>query len=127
MENNVAPAPKPRYQPTPEQKKLSMILCTISMILMFAVPAVEGIITKFGEASHNSGVMQVMYIIGWLLTATAHIAAWVLVIVARVKCKDTFSKVLLIVYLVLLGLTIISLVFIVVCCIACSNHCSIPG
>ena len=59
-----------------------------------------------------------------LLTGAGFIAAWVLVIVARVKCKDTFSKVLLIVYLVLLGLEIIAVILFIVACAYLVSSCN---
>ena len=126
MENNMAPAPN-LNGPTPEQKKLSTILCVISLVLRFGAPAIAGVISGIGQASDIKSLMQAMSIIALLISSVSYIGAWVLVIIARVKCKTTFSKVLLIIYIALLVLEILSIVFIVVCCIACSNQCSIPG
>ena len=126
MENNMAPTPN-LNGPTPEQQKLSTILCVISLVLMFGAPAIAGVISGIGEASDIKSLMQAMSIIALLISSVSYIGAWVLVIIARVKCKTTFSKVLLIIYIALLVLEILSIVFIVVWCIACSNQCSIPG
>ncbi|PWJ70362.1 hypothetical protein B0O40_0192 [Ruminococcaceae bacterium R-25] len=53
----------------------------------------------------------------------AYIAAWILVIIARTKYKNTFSKVLLWIYIGTLVLGIIALVVVIAFCLfACGKY-----
>ena len=73
----------------------------------------------------GSTVIDVINSILYSLVGAADIAAWVLVIVARVKYKNTFSLVLLIIYLVLLALFVIGTIILVVACISWLQSCHI--
>lgn len=105
-------------------KKLGTTLCIISLICKFGMPLIGGFITGITSSGDIGGIDEAIAAFVSLLTGAGSIAAWVLVIVARVKCKDTFSKVLLIVYLVLLGLEIIAVILFIVACAYLVNSCN---
>ena len=95
------------------------------MILYFGVPLFTGIITGIFSTGDISNTYEVLYSILSLLSGASWIAAWVLVIVARVKYKNTFSLVLLIIYLVLLALLIIGTIILIVACASWLSSCQI--
>ena len=95
---------------------------------MFVVPAVTslfyGVFDRSGGDIGSTSDIFSSFLTG--LSGLANIAAWVLVIIARVKYKkNTFSKVLLIVYIILLALAVIGLVIIIATCASIVKHC--PG
>lgn len=124
------------------RRALSNKLCTISLLLMFAVPIVVGVIVFIAETaggaltgiftsinnysssassfgnlfSTGSGIM--VQLIG-SLTSLSRIAAIVLMIIARVKSPDsTYAKVVMWIYIVLTALMLVSYVLLVVAVIA---------
>jgi hypothetical protein len=137
MENNVTPVIPPEQpmsapqvpmpsgnQPASDKKSLGTTLCIISLALKLGMPFIGGLITGLTSSGDIGGVNETVGTIASLMTGAGYIAAWVLVIVARVKCKDTFSKVLLIIYLVLLGLEILAVVLFVVMCFSIMSSCN---
>ena len=115
-------------QPAPPQAPSGnggTILCVISMILYFGVPLFTGIIKGIFSTGDISNTYETLYSILSLFSGASWIAAWVLVIVARVKYKNTFSLVLLIIYLVVLALLIIGTIILIVACASWLSSCQI--
>ena len=112
-------------QPSVGGSNTGTILCIISLICKLAAPVAAGIAVFILDYIDGSTVIDVINSIVYLLVGAADIAAWVLVIVARVKYKNTFSLVLLIIYLVLLALFVIGTIILVVACISWLQSCQI--
>lgn len=127
MENNVQPIipPEPMYNAPQENKNLGTILCIISIAVKCVLPFIASGIVSATASGDIGGISEAIAGFFYLLSGAGYIAGWVLVIVARVKCKDTFSKVLLIIYLVLLGLEILATIFVIVACVSCISGCQI--
>ena len=109
---------------TPEEqaqrRKKATILCIISLVCQFA-PEVfggifSGIVEGIGEMSNSSALEPLTYISSMLVGGT-YIASWVLMIIARVKYKESkFAKVLMWVYIGILVASVIAIVLIVAMC-----------
>ena len=89
--------------------KKSNQLCIISLICMFVMPVVNLLIS--GGNGDISGATAAAW--GRMITMNiaAYVVAWILAIVSRVRYKKTFSLVLIIIYGVLLGITIMGVIF----------------
>ena len=117
-ETQVNEPPKEEY---PNVRKL----CIISLIC-YAVPSIVmsigSILTNSflkpanaDQETYKSLYAGISYV--YMALMGSYVAAWVLMIIARVKNKkDTFAKVLMIVYIVMAAIAIIT--FIVICIIA---------
>ena len=109
---------------TPEEqsqrRKKATILCIISLVCQFA-PEVfggifSGIVEGIGKMSNSSALEPLTYVSSMLVGGT-YIASWVLMIIARVKYKESkFAKVLMWVYIGILAASIIAIVIIVAMC-----------
>ena len=110
--------------PVVEQKKesvedknnhLANVLCTISVCLYFGMPFVSfifycitGGIMSYGD-DYTSAIASFFSSIVGILSSLSTLAAYVLMIVARVKCpKNTFGKVLMWVYIALFVMGIVT-------------------
>ena len=93
----------------------------------FVVPIITtGIIALVGDASFDETLSSFAGSVATTITGLANLAAWVLMIIVRVKYRhNTFGKVLMIVYLVLLALLVIACIILFVTCINCIRSC--PG
>ena len=85
------------------------------------VPGIlSGTISSFAETFEDAGGMSSTTgtIIEFLLggAGVSYIASWVLMIIARVKYKNTFSKVLMWIYIGLLAATVIGIILLVAMC-----------
>ena len=121
-------------QPVVEDKKenhLANVLCTISLGLYFGMPILSFIMYCFmyglTEGDFNTAMADPFYMMISLLSGLARIAAYVLMIVARVKCpKSTYAKVVMWIYIGLLILGVIGFMILMVTCAgmisACSNY-----
>ena len=85
-------------------------LCVISLLCMFLAPIVIFIISAMFMSGDISGATADAYGAMIPLDFAAYIAAWVLAIISRVKYKNTFSLVLIIIYSLLLILSIIGII-----------------
>lgn len=129
----VAPVyPMPQYQADPsleapliteeekQKRKKGNILCFISLALMIVPGILSGTISSFAETFEDAGGMSSTTgtIIEFLLggAGASYIASWVLMIIARVKYKNTFSKVLMWIYIGLLAATVIGIILLVAMC-----------
>ena len=112
-----------------EKTKKGNILCFISLALYAAPYLVGGILSGITNSFENmqQSLTGTSYSLTSLVSSSvltaAYIAAWVLPIVARVKYKNTFSKVLLWIYIGILVVSIIAIVLVVAFCLyACSQY-----
>ena len=107
-----------------DQKPDVTKLCVISLILytvpnlitgVAAIAQSSSIISSLsGSSSYNPSLAAIES-----LSGASTIAAWVLMIIARVKNKEsTFAKVLMIVYIILAALAVIAFIVAVVVVIA---------
>ena len=132
-QNNIQPQmQQPQYmqpqymQPVPPQPKDSTptVLCVISLCLYFLAPVICGVISGIFESGDIESINEAVSVAFTLIYGLSYIGAWVLAIVARVKYKTTFSKVLLILYGVLTGLVIIGFVLLFMACAAICGDCN---
>ena len=121
------PVQGPQKEYTAEDRRMANILCIVSLICMFVIPAVFTLImgvVRDAEIVKNDALDKVTDLFIFIIGA-AHIAAWVLMILVRVKYKhSTFGKVLMIVYLILLALAVIGVIVLIVSCISCLRDCN---
>lgn len=112
-----------QFQQTPAQPKPKggLVLCIISLICMFGVPSIGGFLTNFASSGDISSITDSLNRTYSILTGGSCIAAWVLAIIARVKYKNTFSKVLIIIYSIVTVLFILAIVLIVMACASCAS------
>ena len=122
------------WQMAQEEKHKASILCIISLLCHFVVPFVllfiMGIISNiFGSGDINSteeplesfstSVLSLLY-------GASYIASWVLMIIARVKYKNSvFAKVLMWLYIGLLILAVVGVIILIATCINYMRQC--PG
>ncbi|MCR4669714.1 MAG: hypothetical protein K5643_00830 [Saccharofermentans sp.] len=112
------------YQEQYARKKAANKLCTISSILH-----VVGIITfilAISLAGNNKEFYELFKYPLALVPYTTYIASWVLMIIARVRFKESvFAKILMWVYIGLVTLAILAIIaFIAWCMASCSG---MPG
>lgn len=90
------------------------IWCVLSLILYFVVPVVFGFFASFLEALAE-GLSYIML----FFSLASRIAAYVFMIMARVKYPDNkFAKILMWIYIVLFAFTLLLVILIVVFVIA---------
>lgn len=114
-------------------RKKGNLLCFISLAL-YIVPYVlssflSGVTNSISNlASDNHGMAEMLTYVLTGATGGTYIASWVLVIIARIKYKCTFSKVLLWIYIGMLIATIVMLIVAIAACALLAKSCSgIPG
>lgn len=102
-------------KPNQENLEKAKSLCIISLICMYGLGFV-------GVLVRDSAPLLVN------ILALGPLAAWVLVIVARVKYKESkFAKILLIVYIVQTVLIIIFYAIMLITCFHLLSNCDMPG
>ena len=124
------PQALPVVDPEAKEKiKKGNILCFISLACYVAPSIIGGILNSVTDSFENlqQGLTGSSYSLSSLVSSSvmtaAYIAAWVLVIIARTKYKNTFSKVLLWIYIGTLVLGIIALVVVIAFCLfACGKY-----
>ena len=126
---------KPVVEETPvvdekTNNHLANVLCTISLCLYFGMPLVSFMIyiftfgLSFNDDSAVSAIGTFFTSIMSLLSSVATLAAYVLMIVARVKCpKSTYAKVVMWLYIALFVMGLITLVVIMVTCAGILAEC----
>ena len=85
-------------------------LCVISLICMFLAPIVIFLIARRFMNGDISGATADAYGVMIPLDIASYIAAWALAIISRVKYKNRFSLVLIIIYGSLLALSVIGII-----------------
>ena len=120
--NNATLGIQPADMYTPEEqakrRKQANILCIISLVLQVAPEVLtsvfSGIVESLGDISNVTEPITYGYSI---LAGGTYIASWVLMIIARVKYKESkFAKILMWVYIGLLAAGVITLVIIIAMC-----------
>ena len=85
-------------------------LCVISLLCMFLAPLVVFMISSIFMSGDISGTTASVYGLMIPLDIAFYIAAWVLAIISRVKYKNRFSLILIIIYGSLLALSVIGII-----------------
>ena len=103
-----------------ERRKKATILCIISLVCQFAPELItgvfSGILESVDELASNSSLEPLTYVFS-LLTGGTYIASWVLMIIARVKYKESkFAKVLMWVYIGILAASVIAIILVIAMC-----------
>lgn len=91
-------------------KNKGTILCIISLLCAFVAPTVVFIIAGFfmnGDISWGTGAAYGVMI---PIDIVLFIAAWVLAIISRVKYKNIFSLVLIVIYGVFLVFSVLGII-----------------
>ena len=103
------------------RRKIANILCFISLGLHFLPSVLTGtlssILEKIGELSSSSSAVEPVTAIMSTLIGGSYIASWVLVIIARIKFKESkFAKILIWVYIGILAAAIICVILVIAMC-----------
>lgn len=100
------------------RKKKANILCFISLGLHIVPGIISGIFTAIMESiSKSGGSSDITSTIMASLFSGTYIASWVLMIIARVKYKESkFAKVLMWVYIGILALYVIAAIVVIATC-----------
>ena len=124
-QNNIQPAQQmqPQQPQKPANSSTGNILCIISLICRFVVPAMMASLYSVTSKTGVEALSDFTHLLQSTVAMAAYIASWVLVIVARIKYKTTFSLVVLIIYLVILVLVIIGIVIFLAMCLSWSKSC----
>ena len=110
---------------TPEElsdrRKKATIFCIISLALHFIPGFISGTLTSIvetiTETSSNFNSAEPVSLLISILFGGSYIASWVLMIIARVKYKESkFAKVLMWVYIGILAAGILAVVLIIAMC-----------
>ena len=101
---------------TKEDDKMANQLCIYSLLLQYVAPLVIGVI---------AGVFSVIAEeLGYVVSSVSllcPLAAFVLMVVARVKYpQNRFAKILMWIYIVTIGLSLLIFIFIVAACVMCA-------
>lgn len=116
-----------------QDDKNANTLCIVSIICYVAVPIIGGIISSLTNGSIYNYTdydsitkgMDIFTCIIGSISALSGLAAWVLMIIARVKYpKNVFAKVLMWVYIGMLALEILAILIIVIACGAMLSTCT---
>ena len=113
----------------PEPKSYEKLLCFLSLGLYVFGPTASGIPMYIVESMNlqtdvSSPIFSVLSSFG----SVTYIAAWVLMIIARVKYKKSvFAKVLMWVYIGMLVAAVILVIVLVATCINALNNCNCSG
>lgn len=113
----------------PEPKSYEKLLCFLSLGLYVFGPTASGIPMYIVESLNlQSDVSSPIFSVLSSFGGVTYIAAWVLMIVARVKYRNSrFAKVLMWVYIGLLVAAIIAVIILVATCINALNNCNCSG
>ena len=112
---------------------LANVLCTISLCLYFGTPLLSFIVYffSFGLSFNNdsavSAIGTLTTSIMSILSSVSTLAAYVLMIIARVKCpKSTYAKVVMWLYIALFVMGLVTMVVLLITCAGilaeCGSH-----
>ena len=107
---------------TPKQNSIANILCIVSLLLLLAVPTVLGI----AAAQYDD---QLMDLAAFNFSALSIFVAWIIMVVVRVKYKEnTFGKILMWIYIIIVAVAVVAIVLIIAACIYIGSifHSCIP-
>lgn len=122
-----------RSDMTPEDAHNANMLCIISLVCHFAVPVLVSFFTSIisgvngaGDISNASNAAIRLFT---SISGISVLASWVLMIIVRVKYKEsTFGKVVMWIYIGLLILSIVAIIILVIACVGLIKECQgCPG
>ena len=119
--------PQGQMYPQQNDNHTATILCIISLLCHFVVPTIfTMLLGAFGDGDIGGSDDTIASSFISMLVCVSYLASWVLMIIVRVKYRNsTFGKVLMIVYIVILALGIIGFIILVAACVDMVRHC--PG
>ena len=122
-----SPIPTEEERLKKENNKKGNILCFISLGLMILPYITSGILGGFiesvGSITDNYESTSLISTVLSTLLGGSYIGSWVCMIIARVKYKNTFSKVLMWIYIGILAASIIAIIIIVAMCAYMCKDC----
>ena len=104
-------------------------MCVISLVCHFIVPflgsfLLGGMTSSFTETNDVSAGSTITSLFS-LIVSCSYLASWVLMIIVRVKYKNnTFGKVIMWIYIILLALGIIAVIILIVTCVNILRECN---
>ena len=104
------------------------VMCIISLVCMYVIPIVAVIISGglSNIADKDESITSMFASAMSLAISASGLAAWVLMIIVRVKYpKNVFGKVLMWLYIIMLVLGVIGIIVLFVACINTLRNC--PG
>lgn len=100
--------------------KNDTFFCVLSLICMYGLGIISALLNWLTDSTIGAMLRGI--------TSLGPIAAWVLVLFARIRYKDSkFAKILLIIYIIQLVVVIIFGIFIIVSCLKIANDCGNSG
>ena len=114
---------------SPEDNQKANIMCVISLVCHFIVPflgsfLLGGMTSSFSEINDVSAGSTITSLLS-LIVSCSYLASWVLMIIVRVKYKNnTFGKVIMWIYIILLALGIIAVIILIVTCVNILRECN---
>ena len=109
-------------------RKKGNILCFISLGLQLIPYVTSGIIgaltDSFNDLMNNSDISSITSGLVSMLMGGSYIASWVFMIIARVKYKNTFSKVLMWIYIGMLAASVIAVIVLIAMCYYMCKDCN---
>ena len=114
---------------SPEDNQKANIMCVISLVCHFIVPflgsfLLGGMTSSFTETNDVSAGSTITSLFS-LIVSCSYLASWVLMIIVRVKYKNnTFGKVIMWIYIILLALGIIAVIILIVTCVNILRECN---
>ena len=113
-----------------DNNHLANVLCTISVSLYFGMPFITfifycftGGLMSYGD-DYTTAIASFFSSIVGILSSLSTLAAYVLMIVARVKCpQNTFGKILMWVYIALFVMGIVMSIVLMVACVGILASC----
>ena len=121
------PIPTEEERKKKENIKKGNILCFISlglMLLSYITSGIlGGIVDSMGSITDSYESTSVLSTVLSTLLGGSYIGSWVCMIIARVKYKNTFSKVLMWIYIGILALSVIAVVILIAMCAYMCKDC----
>lgn len=121
------PIPTEEERRKKENNKKGNILCFISLGLMLlpyiSTGILGGIVESVGSIADSYESTSIVSTILSTIVGGSYIGSWVCMIIARVKYKNTFSKVLMWIYIGLLIASVIAFVILIAMCAYISREC----
>ena len=100
--------------------KNDTFFCVLSLICMYGLGTISALLNWLTDSTFGAMLSGI--------TRLGPLAAWVLVIYAKIKYKNSkFAKILLIIYIIQLVAVIIFGIFIIVSCLKIANDCGNSG
>ena len=131
QQGQIPPQFVPPYDPDKEKKdkKLELLLCFLSLGLYVGGPLLIGIpealLSSLSSSAFESSAGNFLSQLSSFVGSASYIAAWVLMIIARVKFKKSvFAKVLMWVYIAVIILATVAAIIFIISCIETIRSCS---